>query len=76
MSAFRELGYGVMLFMSAMGGMAVAILSIPSRPWWPSPTHTPQPFSGVPVCEAVTGAIIGAGAWMAYKFAVLEKPRN
>jgi len=59
---FRELGYGVMMFQSAMAGMLIATALFPV-------------LDGAPVQEAVIGACLGATAWLAYKYTVLT-PRK
>ncbi len=67
MSAFRELGYGVMLFASALAGLSVAVLSQRSLDWrWGEDK----------IFRPAIGAVIGGIAWLIYKYAVLEKPRN
>jgi hypothetical protein len=72
--AFRELAYGVLMFLCALGGASVVILLAPLH--YPMPSHTPQPFNGVPVIEAITGAILGTIAWLAYKRLVVTNPKR
>ena len=55
MSAYRELGYGVMLFMSAMGGMSIAVII----------SAATGPDAIIP---AAFGAVVGAAAWIVYKY--------
>lgn len=59
---FRELGYGVLMFLSAMAGIQVATALVPT-------------LDGAPVEAAVNGACLGVAAWLAYKYTVLT-PRN
>ena len=59
---FRELGYGVVMFLSAMAGMLICATLFPT-------------LDGAPVQESVIGAILGAASWLAYKYTVLT-PRK
>jgi len=62
MNPYRELGYGMMLFMSAMAGMLTGIVMFP-------------PLHGAPVIEAVVGAVLGSAAWLSFKYLAIT-PRK
>lgn len=64
MGAYRELAYGVLMFLSAMAGMVIGATFLRSGG-----------LNHAPVVEALFGAAGGCVAWLAFRHAVL-RPRN
>jgi H+/Cl- antiporter ClcA len=67
MSAYRELGYGVLFFLCAMAGASLAYLSIDPDPYHNYRHAMPlEPVRDTAVTVAL-GAIAGGLGWLIYK---------
>ena len=66
---FRELGYGVMFYLSSMVGAIVCGIL-----WSAHTSHGPEEHTQWLVEGAIGGAILGGGCWLWYKYSVGYHP--
>jgi hypothetical protein len=64
---FRELGYGVLFFLTAMAGAFVGLIC-----WGAHPSHGPEEHTQWYVEGAIGGAIAGGWLWLWLKYTRLS----